>query len=60
MRCRQIPVAVLNLVQVLDQQVAAAGLVTEQRLDLFTRFGIDGASLGLPSDAGTLALGPGR
>ncbi len=34
MRGRQMPVLVLNEMQVLDQQVAAARLVTEQRGDL--------------------------
>ena len=48
MRGRQTPVAVLNLVQVLDQQVAAAGLVAQQRPHVFPRLGIDARPLGFP------------
>jgi hypothetical protein len=42
-------------VQVFDQQVAASGLVAEQRPNLLTSFGIDGASFRLAAHAGTLA-----
>ena len=41
MRGRQAAVAVLDLVEVLDQQVAAARRVAEQRLHLFARLRID-------------------
>ncbi|SRR5260221_2648485 len=45
MRGREMPVAVLDAVQVLDQQIGAARRVTEQRLNLIQRLGIDLSAL---------------
>ena len=39
------PVAILDAMQVLDQQIAAARRVAEQRLHLGQRLRIDGAAL---------------
>ena len=55
MRGRQAAEAILNLVQVLDQQVATAWRVTEQGLHLRPCRGIDGAPFGLSAHAGALA-----
>jgi hypothetical protein len=40
-RRRDLPVAVLDAVEMLDQEVAAARLVTEERLDLLERCRLD-------------------
>ena len=59
MRGRQMAVAVLNLVQVLDQQVAAAGCVAEQREDVFARRRIDSAPFRRPAYTRAFAFGSG-
>ena len=45
-RCRKMPVAVVDLVEVFDQQVALAGFVAQQRLHLGQCLGVDGAAFG--------------
>ena len=55
MRGRQTAEAILNPVQVLDQQIAAARLVAEQREHFFSRLRIDGAALRRPAHARALS-----
>ena len=56
MRGREMPEAILDLVQVLDEQIAAPWRITEERADVLTRLRIDGATLGCPAHAGALAF----
>jgi hypothetical protein len=51
----EVVVAVLNLMEVLDQQVATPRGVTEERADLFECFRIDRPAFWLRSDLAALA-----
>jgi hypothetical protein len=46
MRCREMPELVLDEMQMLDQEIAPARPVAEQRLNFVKRLGIDLAALG--------------
>jgi hypothetical protein len=59
MGSRQMAIPILNLVQVLDQEVAPTRLVAEQGSYFLTRCGVDRASFGLSADAGPLTSGRG-
>jgi hypothetical protein len=61
MRSRQVAIVILNKVEMLDQQVAAARPVGQQRADFFKRIRVDLAAFGgaiwLPSAAGSMRSG---
>ena len=57
MRGGQAAVAILNPVQVLDEQIAPARRIAEQREHVLPRLRIDAASLGRAADARALAFG---
>jgi hypothetical protein len=57
MRGRQAAEAILDLVQVLDQQVTTTGRRAEQGADVFPRLRIDSAALGCSAHACALAFG---
>ena len=59
MRGREMPVAVLDQVQMLDQQIAPALAIAQQRAHLVERLRIDLAAFGRPPRPAAAAFGPG-
>jgi hypothetical protein len=57
MRCGQMPVFVLNEMQMLDQKIAAARTIGQQRLNFFQRIGLDLTASGRLAGTAAAATG---